>query len=202
MVRRLVVVVTAALIASILASAPAASQDVPTCDGVPATIVGTEGNDRINGTSGDDVIVGLGGRDRIAGGAGNDLICGGDGIDIIKGQRGRDRIFGDAGKDRVFGNSGRDIVDGGTGRDKVFGGGGLDTLTGGPGDDIVNGGPAVDTCDLDRKDRFNLCDTQGFFGQAFFLAGHFQFTGRIVEQVVSPAQPAEQFPDCANTAAL
>ena len=131
-------VVAAFVALAVVAVGPASGQDVPTCEGVPATIVGTEGNDRINGTPGDDVIVGLGGRDRIAGGAGNDLICGGEGIDIIKGQRGRDRIFGGPGKDRVFGNSGRDVVDGGPGRDKVFGGGGLDTITGGPGNDIVN----------------------------------------------------------------
>ncbi len=152
----------------------ASGQGVPTCDGVPATIVGTDGNDRINGTPGDDVIVGLGGRDRIAGGAGNDLICGGEGIDIIKGNRGRDRIFGGPGKDRVFGNSGRDVIDGGTGRDRVFGGGGLDTITGGAGVDIVNGGPAADTCDLDRKDRFNLCEAGDVVGAAGTEDGAFE----------------------------
>ena len=157
-------VVAAFVALAVVAVGPASGQDVPTCEGVPATIVGTEGNDRINGTPGDDVIVGLGGRDRIAGGAGNDLICGGEGIDIIKGQRGRDRIFGGPGKDRVFGNSGRDVVDGGPGRDKVFGGGGLDTITGGPGNDIVNGGPAADSCDLDRNDRFNLCESGDVVG--------------------------------------
>src|SRR6266567_2717501 len=39
----------------------------PTCDGRPATIVGTEGNDTIKGTPGRDVIVGLGGDDQIYG---------------------------------------------------------------------------------------------------------------------------------------
>ena len=40
---------------------------MPTCRGVPATIVGTAGNDTLLGTAGDDVMFGGGGRDNIAG---------------------------------------------------------------------------------------------------------------------------------------
>jgi Ca2+-binding RTX toxin-like protein len=161
--------IAAVLLTTVLVPASVGAQALPTCDGKVATIVGTEGNDRISGTSGDDVIVGLGGRDRIAGGAGNDTICGGDGIDIIKGMRGRDRIFGEAGNDRLFGNVGRDHVEGGTGRDKVFGGAGDDHVSGGRGDDNVSGGGATDSCDLDRNDRYGLCeagDVQGANGSA------------------------------------
>ncbi len=42
--------------------APAAGADeAPTCLGMAATMVGTEGDDVITGTGGSDVIVGLGG---------------------------------------------------------------------------------------------------------------------------------------------
>ncbi|HEY0398453.1 MAG TPA: hypothetical protein VGF00_08705, partial [Acidimicrobiia bacterium] len=47
-------------------STPAGAQ-VPTCLGLPATIVGTMGNDVLNGTPGNDVIIGLGGDDTING---------------------------------------------------------------------------------------------------------------------------------------
>ena len=49
----------------------------PTCKGIPATIIGTDGSDVRSGTPGRDVIVGLGGNDKLSGLAGNDLICGG-----------------------------------------------------------------------------------------------------------------------------
>ena len=45
---------------------PAVADDVPTCFGMPATIVGTEGDDELVGTPGPDVIVGLDGNDDIA----------------------------------------------------------------------------------------------------------------------------------------
>ena len=61
----------------------------PACFGVPATIVGTAGNDVINGT------------------AGNDVIVAGDGNDIINGNGGNDRICGDAGNDTINGGDGR-----------------------------------------------------------------------------------------------
>ena len=70
-------------------ASPAGAQ-VPTCLGLPATIIGTAGNDILNGTPGDDVIMGLGGDDTISGLGGNDTICGGDGNDYCNGGRGRD----------------------------------------------------------------------------------------------------------------
>ena len=53
------------------------------CNGMPATIEGTNGDDVLTGTSGDDVIAGLSGNDTINGMGGNDTICGGDGNDTI-----------------------------------------------------------------------------------------------------------------------
>lgn len=75
----------------------------PLCFGVPATIVGTPGNDVLHGTLGDDVIVGLGGNDAIAGKGGNDLICGNEGNDIISGDLGDDKIDAGAGDDAIDG---------------------------------------------------------------------------------------------------
>src|SRR5215207_3017858 len=49
-----------------------------TCVGVPATIVGTEGNDNLVGTEGRDIIVALGGNDRVQALGGDDAVCGGD----------------------------------------------------------------------------------------------------------------------------
>ncbi len=98
-----------------------------TCDGQPATIVGTAGDDVIKGTSGADVIAGLGGADSISGAGGGDRICGGDGNDVIGGAGGNDRLFGGPGNDTVKGGSGNDYLDGGTGTDKCAGGTGTNT---------------------------------------------------------------------------
>ena len=56
---------------------------VPTCMGLPATILGTPGNDVLIGTSGDDVILAYAGDDVLYAGAGIDTICGGDGDDDL-----------------------------------------------------------------------------------------------------------------------
>jgi Ca2+-binding RTX toxin-like protein len=94
-------------------SLPAAA----TCRGLPATIVGTQGDDALNGTAKRDV-VSLGvGNDTFTGGAGNDLICGGDGDDVVR---------GGAGKDNLFGEAGNDVLKGGKGADKCVGGPGAD----------------------------------------------------------------------------
>ena len=100
----------------------------PTCNGLKATIVGTEGtgvagagSDRLIGTDGRDVIVGLSGFDTIEGRAGNDVICGGKGGDSLTGEKGKDTMLGQAGndgfngggpdKDRCLGGKGRDSSD-------------------------------------------------------------------------------------------
>jgi RTX calcium-binding nonapeptide repeat (4 copies) len=91
-----------------------------TCNGLPATIVGTEkgteGRDPpLIGTRGRDVIVGLGGNDTLSGLGGNDVICGGDANDTLKGGSGKDTLLGQAGGDVLKGGPGRDFCNGGTG---------------------------------------------------------------------------------------
>jgi Ca2+-binding RTX toxin-like protein len=139
-----------------------------TCGDIPATIVGTEGDDTLTGTPTDDVFQAAGGNDTIDGGGGGDLICGGAGNDVVVGGPGDDGLSGDAGDDRIDGSPGYDfafyddspaavVVDllGGT----ATGGDGADTLTAVEavfgsnfddrlsGDDDVNsleGGPGAD----------------------------------------------------------
>lgn len=109
------------------AAAPATAQAAPpgaTCAGLRATIVGTQGDDRLRGTRGRDVIAALGGHDRVAGRGGDDVICGGRGSDVLDGGGGADALLG--GLDRVEGGS------------TPYHRG--DWLSGGPGDDRIDAG--------------------------------------------------------------
>ena len=109
--------------------------NMPLCDGIFPTCVGTDGPDLILGTEQNDVIVGRGGNDTIHGDAGHDTICGGPGNDSILGARGADTIFGGDGDDFLFGAPEGDTLDGGPGDyDVLWGGPGIDKLNGGPGD--------------------------------------------------------------------
>jgi Ca2+-binding RTX toxin-like protein len=112
-------------------------QAPPTCKGLAATIVGTEGPDansgsgadfirgQLIGTPGRDVIVALGGDDfDVYGGAGNDVICGGPGKDKLNGGAGKDTLLGQAGSDLLDGDGGnradqpgKDRCEGGKGHD-------------------------------------------------------------------------------------
>ncbi len=132
------------------ADSPNDEGEVPRCHGAKATIVGTDGPDRLRGTPSRDVIVGLGGDDEITGGLGNDYICGGPGSDLIHGGRGNDIVDGGPGdRDRVIGDLGDDTVIGGPGNeDEAAGSLGIDTVTGGPGDrDLVHGDYGYDRMD-------------------------------------------------------
>ncbi len=84
------------------------------CGLVEATIVGTEGNDRIEGTNGPDVIAALGGNDLVLARGGNDVVCLGDGRDIVKGGAGDDIFLAEAApdeNDNYYGDSGaEDLV--------------------------------------------------------------------------------------------
>src|SRR5262249_2657050 len=80
----------------------------PTCNGLPAPIVGTDGDDELNGTPGADVIVGLGGNDTIDGFGGADTICGGNGDDSTNGDNFEDGFNG--GADTIFGDNGNDFI--------------------------------------------------------------------------------------------
>lgn len=112
-----------------------------TCQGHQATIVGTDGDDRLKGTNGDDVIVGLKGNDKIDGRRGADIICGNQGDDKIDGKGGDDILDGGPGNDDIRGGKGKDHIIGGIGDDKLRGGGGSDILDGGPGDDDCKDDP-------------------------------------------------------------
>ena len=99
------------------------------CQGLEATIVGTDGDEFIRGTDGPDVIAALGGDDIIEGGNGADIICGGAGDDLING--GPEQLTG-SGSIRpidAFQQSG-DQIDGGEGTDSCDGDVGSDTATG------------------------------------------------------------------------
>ncbi len=125
----------------------------PLCNGVPATIIGTDRNDVINGTNGDDVIVTFGGRDNVAGKAGDDIICLGDGDDRANGGQGDDIILGEGGDDNLSGSTGNDSIDGGDDRDTIKGESGDDTLIGGDGGDRIEGAGGDDNIDAgDGKD--------------------------------------------------
>jgi RTX calcium-binding nonapeptide repeat (4 copies) len=96
---------------------PAPGGTPVTCKGLPATIVGTDGNDARTGSLGRDVIAGLGGNDTLSGLAGNDVICGGAGKDTLKGGKGKDSLLGQKGEDALKGGGGRDLCKGGKGTD-------------------------------------------------------------------------------------
>ena len=68
------------------------AEEVRSCLGRPATLIGTPGDDRLEGGPGADVLRGRGGSDRIIGAGGNDRLCGGPGDDRISPGPGRDRV--------------------------------------------------------------------------------------------------------------
>jgi pimeloyl-ACP methyl ester carboxylesterase len=133
-----------------------------TCNGLEATIVGTDSGDNLLGTAGNDVIAGLGGNDRIDGAGGDDVICGGDGDDLLFGGDGNDRLYGEAGDDDLRGDAGNDRLDGGDGNDSLRGGDGDDVLIGGTGDDGMLGQDGLDACEgssgIDSAD--SACETR------------------------------------------
>ena len=93
----------------------------PSCLGLAATRIGTEGANRMRGTGGADVFVGLGGNDRFVGRGGNDVMCGGAGADTLVGGAGVDRFDGGSGNDTIYSRDGRRerTIRGGPGRDRV-----------------------------------------------------------------------------------
>jgi hypothetical protein len=128
-----------------LQAAPAQSATA-TCAGVPATIVGTSGDDTLTGTPGDDVIAGLDGADVIDAGAGNDLVCG---------DAGPDRVTGGPGDDRLFGGANGLVPEFESAPEPAG-----DALVPGPGDDVVDVG--VNT--VLRGDGWNSPDTIDYSG--------------------------------------
>lgn len=126
--------------------------DLPSCAGVVATWVGSDGDDTFRGTSGRDVVVALGGDDRIETGDGADRVCGGSGHDEIDGGTGNDFLYGEGGRDTIFGAGGQDLIDGGTAADDLAGGSGGDVIRGLDGDDVIDGGAGDDAVDGGQGD--------------------------------------------------
>jgi uncharacterized repeat protein (TIGR01451 family) len=117
---------------------------VPTCGGLPVTIVGTPGADVLTGSAGNDVILAGAANDRIFSFGGKDLICAGAGNDLVKAGARSDKVLAGRGADRIFGGGGGDALRGGRGPDRIRGGRGADLLAGGPGRDRCFGGPGRD----------------------------------------------------------
>lgn len=159
-VRRLGIAACFGLISTFVLIQPVASQNVPTCDGRAATIVGTQANDVLNGTNGNDVIVGLGGNDIIRGFGGRDTLCGDAGRDRIDGGRQNDVIFGGDNGDLLKGGTGADWLVGGQGNDRLVGGNGDDELWGGRGNvDRLSGRSGIDVCfDPKTTTRADSCE--------------------------------------------
>jgi uncharacterized repeat protein (TIGR01451 family) len=116
-----------------------------TCRGVPATMIGTAGDDTIIGTGGRDVIATFGGNDTIASLAGRDLVCAASGDDYVGAGSAADRVFGGAGSDRLLGRGGPDLLKGNTGNDVLKGNRGADRLRGGSDFDRCRGGAGADS---------------------------------------------------------
>jgi hypothetical protein len=73
----------------------ALGQNVITCYGFNATIVGLPGIDTLVGIPGRDIIMTLVGGDRVQTLDGDNIICGGDGYDTFIGGTGNDTLLGD-----------------------------------------------------------------------------------------------------------
>jgi hypothetical protein len=110
----------------------------PVCDGRPATLVGTPGDDVLKGTPGDDVIMGDEGDDVIRAGGGNDVVCAGPGNDKVFGRLGADLMYGEEGNDRLRGGPG-------DADDTMYGGEGNDWFRSLRGDDATFGGDGLDS---------------------------------------------------------
>lgn len=103
---------------------------LPSCKGLPVSIMGMPGPGMLVGTDGDDVILGGDDADAIMAGLGNDVICGGGGDDSLDGGEGNDIILGGGGNDTLRGAAGKDRLNGGAGTDVCDGGGGRDRAQG------------------------------------------------------------------------
>lgn len=116
---------------------------------ITSTILGSNGNNRIEGTHASELIMSFDGNDRIDGGAGDDCIVTGNGNSRIDGSAGNDVIVtgngnnriedGGAGDDKIYTGSGNDNIGGGSGNDVVYSGGGQDQIHGDSGDDKIYG---------------------------------------------------------------
>jgi Ca2+-binding RTX toxin-like protein len=83
-------VLGAGLLTAAVLAVPAPALAVDTCNFLPVTRVGTDGNDTITGTAGNDVIATGAGNDTVFGLGGNDTVCMGAGNDTFDGGPGSD----------------------------------------------------------------------------------------------------------------
>ncbi|MCH7585212.1 MAG: CapA family protein [Acidobacteria bacterium] len=91
------------------------------CDGIRATILGTDSADVLTGSDAADVIVGRGGDDTIRAGPGDDIVCAGAGDDRVDAGTGIDRVYGGPGSDSLRGAGPINILFGGIGTDECWG---------------------------------------------------------------------------------
>ncbi len=75
--------------------------------GIPTTLRGGPGDDRLYGGSGDDKLIGGFGNDVLEGRGGGDSLFGGAGEDLLLGGTGNDLLQGGSGVDHLHGNAGR-----------------------------------------------------------------------------------------------
>lgn len=75
------------------------------CEDEAATLVGTNGADKLYGGNVGDVLIGRKGRDQLYGGQGDDVLRGGKGADVLVGGLGSDELIGGNGDDTLTGGS-------------------------------------------------------------------------------------------------
>jgi Ca2+-binding RTX toxin-like protein len=155
-----------------------AAEAKPRCQGVKATVVGSDGDDVLRGKGGEDVIVARGGNDQIFTGEGQDRVCAGDGDDLVdtgggedrvqasfgadtvNGGRGRDRLLAGDGDDVILGGAGGELAKGGGGNDRIYGELQDDELLGGDGADVLVGSQGSDDLSGEEGDDWLRGDTQ------------------------------------------
>lgn len=119
-------------------------QQVASCAGLPATLLGTGGDDRLIGTRGPDVVLARRGADVIHTFSGHDVVCAGPGRDVVRSGVWADRVFGNAGQDRLIGGGGADRLRGNRSGDRLLGRAGSDNLAGNSGFDVCRGNSGSD----------------------------------------------------------
>jgi len=112
--------------------------------GLPLTVGGEEGDDRLIGGSSAETFFAGDGNDQVSAGAGDDDVSGDSGTDLIEGGDGADRLWGGADADTLRGDAGDDYIDGEDGDDSIVGGDGIDQLDGGVGNDRLSPGAGED----------------------------------------------------------
>lgn len=90
--------------------------------GVPVTLRGGPGNDRLigGGSTLGDKLIGGPGDDELVGRSGPDLLYGGSGNDSLFGGPEDDRLVGGSGNDVLRGEGGTDVLLGGSGENSLF----------------------------------------------------------------------------------